>query len=166
MKNEKQKPPPLDGHYVNENGDDKPPTSIIVGPLTLAKYLYSLSPPEVHYIIYKYQFNFQVIVLNIVILIILQDLTLATMLVRSFPLFKINDPKFKFTGERFGTVKRAFVVTEDDLAAPKKFQMWMVENNPPDITVEIRGSDHMAMVSKPLELADGLQRIVQQLSPT
>uniref|UniRef100_A0A0A0M116 AB hydrolase-1 domain-containing protein n=1 Tax=Cucumis sativus TaxID=3659 RepID=A0A0A0M116_CUCSA len=88
------------------------------------------------------------------------------MLVRSFPLFKINDPKFKFTGERFGTVKRAFVVTEDDLAAPKKFQMWMVENNPPDITVEIRGSDHMAMVSKPLELADGLQRIVQQLSPT
>ncbi|XP_050936395.1 methyl jasmonate esterase 1-like isoform X3 [Cucumis melo] len=47
VENGKQAPPPLDSHYVYDDGEDKPPTSIIVGSLTLAKHLYSLSPPEV-----------------------------------------------------------------------------------------------------------------------
>lgn len=138
IEDEKQRPPPLDNHYVYENGEDKPPTSYILGPLKLAKHLYPLSP--------------------------LEDLTLAITLVRPLPLFEANNSKYKFTTERYGCVKRAFVVTERDLLATKKFQLWMIENNLPDITVEIKGADHMAMASKPFDLAYQLQRIAQQFS--
>ncbi|KAG6583867.1 Salicylic acid-binding protein 2, partial [Cucurbita argyrosperma subsp. sororia] len=133
-----ERSPPLDSHNVYENGEDKPPTSYILGPLKLAKHLYSLSPPE--------------------------DLSLAITLVRPFPLLKINDSEFKFTEERYGSVKRAYVITERDLMATMNFQLWMIENNPPDIVVEIKGSDHMVMVSKSVELAYQLQRIAQQVS--
>ncbi|KAG7019490.1 Methylesterase 1, partial [Cucurbita argyrosperma subsp. argyrosperma] len=40
------------------------------------------------------------------------DLSLAITLVRPFPLLKINDSEFKFTEERYGSVKRAYVITE------------------------------------------------------
>lgn len=53
VKDEKQRPPPLDNHYVYENGEDKPPTSYILGPLKLAKHLYPLSPLEVYYYYYN-----------------------------------------------------------------------------------------------------------------
>lgn len=75
-----------------------------------------------------------------------------------------NDSDLVFTTERYGLVKRAFVMTEKDLMAKRKFQMWMIENNPPDIVVEIKGSDHMAMTSKPLELAHQLRRIAHHFS--
>lgn len=91
-------------------------------------------------------------------------MTLAITLVRPLPLFEANNSKYKFTTERYGCVKRAFVVTERDLLATKKFQLWMIENNLPDITVEIKGADHMAMASKPFDLAYQLQRIAQQFS--
>lgn len=44
-----------------------------------------------------------------------------------------NDSEFEFTTERYGSVKRAFVITGRDVLVTKKFQMWMIENNPLDI---------------------------------
>ncbi|CAK9327625.1 unnamed protein product [Citrullus colocynthis] len=93
-----------------------------------------------------------------------KDLTLAITLVRPLPLFEANDSKYEFTTERYGSVKRVFVVTERDLMATKKFQLWMIENNLPDITVVVKGADHMVMASKPFDPAYQLQRIAQQLS--
>lgn len=79
-------------------------------------------------------------------------------------MFEIEDSEFEFTEERYGCVKRAMVVTERDLTMTKKLQMWMIQKNPPHITLEIKGSDHMAMASKPLELAHQLQCIAHQLN--
>ncbi|XP_022139987.1 methylesterase 3-like [Momordica charantia] len=137
IEDEKQRFPALDSHYLYENGEDKPPTSYILGPQKLAKHLFPLSPP--------------------------QDLTLAKALVRPLPVFETKDSEFNFTEERYGSVKRGVIVTEKDLMATRKFQMWMIQNNPPHITVEIRASDHMAMASKPRQFARQLQRIANQL---
>lgn len=94
----------------------------------------------------------------------MQDLSLAITLVRPFPLLKINGSEFEFTKERYGSLKRAYVITEGDLMATMNFQLWMIENNPPNIVVEIKGSDHMVMISKPIELAYKLGHIAQQVS--
>ncbi|XLU74143.1 hypothetical protein S245_033196 [Arachis hypogaea] len=60
---------------------------------------------------------------------------------------------------RYGSVNRAFIVSKNDLFATLDFQQFMIENNPPNRTVEIAGSDHMVMMSKPINLALQLQSI-------
>jgi hypothetical protein len=46
----------------------------------------------------------------------------------------------------------------------RDFQRWMMERNPPDDVVEIQGSDHMVMMSKPMELWAHLQAIAEKYS--
>ncbi|CAK9315826.1 unnamed protein product [Citrullus colocynthis] len=79
-----------------------------------------------------------------------EDLTLATLLMRPVPLFSEKDMsnELKLSEENYGSVKRVFVMSEKDL-------------NPPDRVVKIEGSDHMVMISKPLELWAHLELIAQ-----
>ena len=50
---------------------------------------------------------------------------------------------------KYDSIKRVFVVLEKDRAFKKDFQRWMIEWNMLDRMVEILGSDHMVMMSKP-----------------
>ncbi|KAK9942217.1 hypothetical protein M0R45_007895 [Rubus argutus] len=69
-----------------------------------------------------------------------EDVELATMLIRPLRLFN------------------------GDLVQKRDFQLWMIERNRPNRVIEIRGSDHMVMMSKPLELWEHLQKIAANYS--
>lgn len=68
------------------------------------------------------------------------------------------------TTQRYGSVKRVFVVSDKDKVITKNFQKWVIQKNPPSNVVEIRGSDHMVMISKPLDLFNKLCHIAQHYS--
>jgi pimeloyl-ACP methyl ester carboxylesterase len=84
---------------------------------------------------------------------ILQDLELVKILIRTGSLF-IEDlsEANKFSKERYGSVPRACIVSNDDLAIPIEYQEWMIQNAGIDEVKLINGADHMVMLSKPQEL--------------
>ncbi|CAI9780744.1 unnamed protein product [Fraxinus pennsylvanica] len=110
--------------------------SILFGPQYLSSRLYQLSPPE--------------------------DVALANSLVRPGSLFLEDlSNRSPFSNEKFGSVKRAFIITGQDKTIPPDFQRWEIENNPVAIQKEIEDSDHMAMISKPSILCQYLLEIAK-----
>ncbi|MCD7457990.1 hypothetical protein HAX54_036737, partial [Datura stramonium] len=91
------------------------------------------------------------------------DLALATTLVRPIYLYSPEDVSKEIvpSSKRYGSVRRVFVGAAEDKILMKEFQQWMIEKNPPDEVEEISGSDHMAMMSKPLQLFTLLLRIAK-----
>ncbi|KGN43959.1 methylesterase 3 [Cucumis sativus] len=127
----------MDSVYSYGDGRNRPPTAFLFGSRFLASKVYQRSPAE--------------------------DLTLATLLMRAVPLFTEKDMSdvLKLSERNYGSVKRVFVVSEMDLVSNIEFQRWMIENNPPDHVVEIEGSDHVVMMSKPFQLCAHLQLLAQ-----
>ncbi|KAK7860917.1 polyneuridine-aldehyde esterase [Quercus suber] len=97
-----QQGPQLDNHYTYDQGPNNPPTTKIFRPLYSASDLFPLSPIE--------------------------DLTLATLLLRPLRLF-----------------------SDEDLSKAANVLLRSMEKPPNDV-VEIKGSDHMVMMSKTIEL--------------
>ncbi|XAR73948.1 hypothetical protein NMG60_11008088 [Bertholletia excelsa] len=127
----------MDSQHQFHRGPDKPPTSFLFGPGFMSAKLYEQSPPE--------------------------DLTLATLLARPHPLFEAEESAgTTLTGEGYGSVRRVYVVLEEDNAIAAKFQRWIIEHNPMDDVKVISGSDHMVMLSKPQEFCYCLQEIAQK----
>ncbi|KAF7136400.1 hypothetical protein RHSIM_Rhsim08G0106100 [Rhododendron simsii] len=130
----------MDARHRYEEGQDKPPTSFHWGPEQMQSKLYNLSPPE--------------------------DLTLATMLVRPHSSYYhdeaglVNDTAL--TKENYGSVRRVYVVVEDDCMVKEEFQRWLIENNPVDEVKVISGVDHMVMFSKPQELSSCLLGLAEK----
>ena len=63
--------------------------------------------------------------------------------------------------KKYGSVKRVFIIAEKDIK--RDFQLWMTERNPPNDVVEmIKGSNHMVMMSKTIELWSHLQGIAEK----
>ncbi|CAN6685789.1 unnamed protein product [Malus baccata var. baccata] len=93
-----------------------------------------------------------------------EDVALGSMLMRPIRLFSEEDlsKKLKLTNENYGSVNRVYVISEGDLVGKKDFQRWMINKNRPNNVVEITGSDHMVMISKPLELWLHLQIIIKK----
>ncbi|XP_059283219.1 methyl jasmonate esterase 1-like isoform X1 [Lycium ferocissimum] len=115
--------------YVYNNGQEKGPTSLLLGPKVLATNFYQLSPPE--------------------------DSTLATYLVRPVPLFDESAllKNTTLSKEKYGSVHRVYIVCDkDNVLKEEQFQRWLIKNNPPDEVVLINDADHMVMFSKPREL--------------
>jgi pimeloyl-ACP methyl ester carboxylesterase len=88
-------------------------------------------------------------------------------LLRPFRLY--NDAELllketKVTKEKYGSVRRVYIVCDQDNIMNEDFQRWMIENNPTDEVKVITGSDHMVMFSKPNELFSCLQEIVGKYS--
>ncbi|KAG9452563.1 hypothetical protein H6P81_005467 [Aristolochia fimbriata] len=82
-----------------------------------------------------------------------EDVTLGKMLVRPGSLYLEDLSKSpKLSTERYGSVKRVYVVCRDDKIVPEKVQLQMIGNNPPAEVILMEGSDHMPMLSKPEEL--------------
>lgn len=88
-------------------------------------------------------------------------MALATTVARPLYLYSVEDfaKGIVVSSKRYGTIRRVFIVAVEDKTLPKEFQHWMIENNPPDEVKKILGSDHMAMMSKPLKLFTLLLRI-------
>ncbi|GLU13633.1 hypothetical protein SLE2022_302580 [Rubroshorea leprosula] len=127
----------LDTEFIPSGTPEHPLTLTIFGPRFLSSNLYQLSPIE--------------------------DLELAKTLVRPGSLFQQDLSKAKkFSNEGYGSVTRVFVVCDEDRTINIKFQSWMIENNPPKDVLEVRGADHMAMLSKPHEVFNRLLEIANK----
>ncbi|POO02713.1 Methyl esterase [Trema orientale] len=129
----------LDSQYIYDDGPNNPPTALSFGPIFLASRLYQLSPPE--------------------------DLVLALSLVRPFPLFNNQElviKQLRLTKERYGSVRRVFIVCDQDYAIRESVQRWMIERNPPHEVKVINGTDHMVMFTKPLKLFSYLGEIAEK----
>ena len=81
---------------------------------------------------------------------------------RFSPLYNYDD--MKLTEEKYGLLPRVFIVAEQDHAIPLDVQNFMIKNNPPDEVRVINGSDHMVMLSRPVELFCHLQNIAEKYS--
>lgn len=152
----------------------------IFGPKFMAQRVYNLSPPEViiklAYVLFflcRHKFphliSYQLFELGLSPLPFLsQDLTLGLSLIRPANSFTTNNSKETvmrdenlLTAKRYGSASRVFVTVEDDRALPVGFQRRMTAQSP-DVQVEgmaAGGADHMAMLSRPEELAEVLVRI-------
>jgi hypothetical protein len=92
----------------------------------------------------------------------LQDLTLAASLLRVSSMF-VEDLVLQkpYTKERYGSVRKVYIVCTEDHAIVDKFQRWMLENNPVDEVKEI-AADHVVMLSMPDELVRCLTDIADK----
>ncbi|XP_050376219.1 methyl jasmonate esterase 1-like [Argentina anserina] len=125
----------VDSQFRFDDGADKPATSVLRSQEILSPYFYQLSPPE--------------------------DLTLGLTLVRYAPIVR---EEMIFTKQRYGSVRRVYIMCDQDLVLKVDFARWMIQNNPPDEVKVINGSDHMVMFSRPLEFFSNLQQIAEKYS--
>ncbi|KAF2283660.1 hypothetical protein GH714_013402 [Hevea brasiliensis] len=89
-----------------------------------------------------------------------EDLTLATLALRPFPLRDDGGAlNVVVTKEKYGSVPRIYVVCGRDNIIKEDYQRWMIDNNPTDEVKFIADSDHMVMFSKPQELCSYLHAI-------
>ncbi|CAL9108396.1 unnamed protein product [Musa textilis] len=117
----------LDSKVTISADPQNPSSRIEFGPEYMSNRLYQLSPAE--------------------------DLTLGTLLVRPGSWFLgdlLRDGIV--TEEKYGSVRRAFIVCKEDLAMTEGFQRWMIQASPGAQVAEIEGADHMVMLSKPAAL--------------
>ncbi|KAF3641359.1 putative receptor protein kinase TMK1-like [Capsicum annuum] len=130
----------LDNRVTYDNGPTNPPVTVILGPKFLAANVYQLSPIE--------------------------DLALATTLVRPFYSYRVEDisKEIVLTSKRYGLVTRVFIVGGESKAMKKEFVQLMIEKNPPDEVEEIQGSDHVTMMSRPQQLFTTLLSIANKYS--
>ncbi|KAL3376407.1 hypothetical protein AABB24_003035 [Solanum stoloniferum] len=127
----------LDTQFLPYGTPEESLTSMTFGPKFLAYKLYQLSPPE--------------------------DLALVLSLVRTSSMFLEDLSKAKyFTDEGYGSVKRVFIVCTEDKAISKEFQQWQIDNIGVTEAKEIKGADHMAMLSMTKKLCDTLLEIADK----
>lgn len=127
----------LDTQFLPYGTPEEPLTSMTFGPKFLAYKLYQLSPTE--------------------------DLALGLSLVRTSSLFLEDLSKAKyFTDEGYGSVKRVYIVCTEDKGISKEFQQWQIDNIGVTEAKEIKGADHMAMLSMPKKLCDTLLEIADK----
>ncbi|RDX70150.1 Methylesterase 1 [Mucuna pruriens] len=92
--------------------------------------------------------------------IALQDIELVKTLLRPGSHFAEDLSQQKnFSKQGYGSVPLAFIVCTEDLTISLNFQLWMIQNAGINDVVEIKGADHMPMISKPQELCDSLLQI-------
>ncbi|WCJ29051.1 methyl esterase 1 [Euphorbia peplus] len=108
--------------------------AFLFGPKYLAQNFYQLSPIE--------------------------DLELGKLLVRPSSLFLHDLVRARnFTNERYGLVRRVYIIIQDDRSITLEFQKWMIENNPVDQVFNIVDADHFPMLARPKELSRHLSKI-------
>ncbi|KAK6922989.1 Alpha/beta hydrolase fold-1 [Dillenia turbinata] len=126
----------MDCQFTFGNGLNNPPTSFLLGPNYTSSRLYQLSSQE--------------------------DVSLATLLMRPHAITQSEEilpRETSVTKERCGSVRRVYIVGDEDKMIKVDFQKWLMEKISTDQVKVIIGSDHMAMLCKPLELCVCLQQI-------
>lgn len=93
--------------------------------------------------------------------VLVQDLELAKMLIRPTGLFVEElSREGVLTEAKYGSVKRVYVVCEEDEVMEENFQRWMITNSPTEQVISIKEAGHMVMLSKPQELCHSLIKVV------
>ncbi|KAL2906142.1 Salicylic acid-binding protein 2 [Bienertia sinuspersici] len=64
-------------------------------------------------------------------------------------LHDLSKPEAKLSKERYGSVNRVYVICEEDQGLPQAFQRWMIKLSGLKEVKELKGSDHMPMLSMP-----------------
>ncbi|PHT55242.1 Methylesterase 1 [Capsicum baccatum] len=127
----------LDTQFQSYGSPEEPLTSIFFGPKFLSSHLYQLCSPE--------------------------DLALAISLMRPSSLFKEDLSKTKyFTDEGYGSVKKVYIICTEDKVTSKEFQQWQTDNISGTEVKELKGADHMAMLSMPKQLSASLLEIAHK----
>lgn len=93
---------------------------------------------------------------------VIQDLVLAKLLRRHHPFFQGDAMYVPLTKERYGSVKRVYIVCDEDQAISEDFQRWMIEKSPVEEVKVITESDHLPMFSNPDKLSDILDEIAKK----
>nr|GEU31581.1 salicylic acid-binding protein 2-like [Tanacetum cinerariifolium] len=92
-----------------------------------------------------------------------EDQELGKILLRPGSLFLKDMPNTKeFTEDRFSSVRRVFVITDEDKILNEDYQKWMIDNNPVDEVKELKSVDHMPMLCDPKQLTVCLLDIVNK----
>ncbi|XP_026396822.1 salicylic acid-binding protein 2-like [Papaver somniferum] len=127
-----------DSVYTYDEGVKDVPTTFICGPNYLSSTLYNLSPPE--------------------------DIALAIILMRPVRMYSMKDmlKEIAMSKQKYGSVKRVYILSEQDKAISKDFRRSIIENDPTDEVKEITGSDYMVMISQPQQLFVCLQEIAEK----
>ncbi|KAF0918171.1 hypothetical protein E2562_023110 [Oryza meyeriana var. granulata] len=133
---------PIDKHQESDWMDtvidpSHAPPSILFGPEILKKKFYQLSSP--------------------------QDYTLGMSLVRVSSLY-VDDLRQQpaFREDRYGAVRKVYVVVKHDLAIVEEHQRWMIANAEVAEVKVMDAGDHMAMLSAPVELAGHLADVANR----
>ncbi|XP_074295410.1 salicylic acid-binding protein 2-like [Silene latifolia] len=126
----------LDTEFKSSGDPMETLTTMFFGPKFISK-LYHLSSPE--------------------------DFELAMTLRRPSSLFAHDawKPKTKLSEKKYGSVKRVFVICEEDRGIKETFQVWMANNSSVEVE-ELKGADHMPMLSMPQNLCDCLVKIANK----
>ncbi|KAK8509025.1 hypothetical protein V6N13_130770 [Hibiscus sabdariffa] len=109
----------IDNRFTYDDGASSPPTTFAFGPMFLCSKVYQLSPPE--------------------------DCALASTLMRPIRLYSGEDMsrELVLSQEKYRSVNRVFIISENDMVSKKDFVWWMIKENPPHQVEVINGSDHM-----------------------
>ncbi|XP_071906293.1 norfluorocurarine synthase 1-like [Coffea arabica] len=127
----------LDREVSTYGTQEKARKSLLFGPLYLSARLYQLCSVE--------------------------DLELAKLLVRpTLHLLEDLAKEKPFSAEKYGSVKRAYIVCKEDKVLTSDFQRSLIENIEVTEVKEIKDADHMVMLSKPQELCQNLLDIAEK----
>lgn len=92
-----------------------------------------------------------------------QDLELCKLLIRPGLFFLEETGKESLLSpERYGKVKRCYVITEGDAVMEEEFQRYNIGKSPPDDVIFIPGAAHMVQLTKPLELCSYLLELAEK----
>ncbi|XP_021731703.1 methylesterase 3-like [Chenopodium quinoa] len=126
----------LDNKFTYDNGPNNPPTTFVFGPKFLSQVVLQYSPAE--------------------------DAALATILVRPRPVVSIEG--LIFTKEKYGSVSRVLIISEEDKIVTEDAVKLMIMKNPPNKIFTVKSSDHMVMLSQPTQLFAYLLSIAHEFS--
>ncbi|KAL6294860.1 hypothetical protein ACE6H2_003002 [Prunus campanulata] len=119
--------------FLYANGKDQPPTAISLAKKLAEDLLFNQSPAK--------------------------DVALASVSMRPIPFAPVTE-KLSLSGTNYGSVRRFFIVTQEDHAISVPLQETMIELNPPEQVFRLKGSDHAPFFSRP----QALHRILVEIS--
>ncbi|XP_041013266.1 putative methylesterase 11, chloroplastic [Juglans microcarpa x Juglans regia] len=120
--------------FLYANGKDQAPTAIDLDKTLVKDLLFNQSPAK--------------------------DITLALVSMRPIPLAPVME-KLSLSDKDYGSVRRFYIVTQEDSAIPVSLQESMIKINPPEQVFWLKGSDHAPFFSRPQSLHKMLVEIAQ-----
>eukprot|EP00253_Pinus_taeda_P002469 PITA_02469 len=117
---------------LNREADSEQPTSASLAIDHVKSYLYNKSPDE--------------------------DVSLAQTLLTSTP-FPISVEILKLSEEKYGSIRRFYIMSMEDRLLPPEYQEYSIAQNPPEKVFKLHASDHSSFFSQPEQLCNLLVHI-------
>ncbi|KAF3431596.1 hypothetical protein FNV43_RR26327 [Rhamnella rubrinervis] len=120
--------------FLYGNGKDQPPTAIDLDKELVKEFLFNQSSAK--------------------------DVALASVSMKPIPFLPVTE-KLTLSDKNYGSIRRFYVVTQEDHAIPVSLQESMINSNPPEQVFRVKGSDHAPFFSRPQALHKILLEISQ-----